>query len=182
MAVSESNQPYHLHPKDTQTISVASPNCHEQTLQLRSPHADVATPSSFSTENGRVSNSPRRFREQCENGCDNADNISMSPEVTQDLLVLEFQTDLRQTQRGPSQTQKMNTSTLTSPKVLRNRKLERLTKDIVEHNKITLGRNMSKCGSYVRVHTFRQEKPHNVSKVCIKFCFLNHLHITKIIQ
>lgn len=180
MAVSEPDQPYHLHPQDAQTRSVASPNCHKNALQLRSPHAELSRPSSFSTVNEIDKNSQRGFREKCKNGFDNAENISTSPELTEDVHALESQTcyqqELRQTQQGPSQTQKMSTSMLTSPKVLWNKKLERLTKDIVEHNKITLGCNTSKCGSYVRVHAFKQEMPHNVNKVSIKCCFLNQLH------
>lgn len=177
MTVSESDQPYHLHPQDAETNSMASPNRHKHALQLRSPHADLSKPSSFSTVNKSDNTSPRGFRDKCENGCDNAENINTSPELTEDVHASEFQTDLRHTQ-------KMSTSTLTSPKVLRNKKLERQTKDIVERNKITLGRNTSKCGSYMRVHAFMQEMPHHVNKVCIQCCFLNQLHLimTKISQ
>ncbi|KAM7398638.1 hypothetical protein PAMA_006515 [Pampus argenteus] len=73
----------------------------------------------------------------------------------------------RRTQGEPVQTQQMNTSALKSWKVLSNKKLdrERLTEDIVERNKITLGRHTSKCGSYVRVHAPQQEMPQNVNKV-----------------
>ncbi|TMS14438.1 Jhy protein-like protein [Larimichthys crocea] len=59
----------------------------------------------------------------------------------------------------------MSTSTLSSPKVLSNNKVERLTEDIVERNKITLGRNTSKCGSYATVHALKQDMPHDVNKV-----------------
>lgn len=168
MAVSESDQPYHLHPQDAQTNSVNSPNCHKHALQLRSPHAELSRPSSFSTVNESDNTSPRGFRKKCENGCDSAENISTSPELTEDVHASKFQAD-------PRHTHKMSTSTLSSPKVLRNKKLERQTKDIVERNKITLGRNTSKCGSYLR----GQEMPHHLKKVCIQTLYnvLNRLHL-----
>ncbi|KAI4814384.1 hypothetical protein KUCAC02_003580 [Chaenocephalus aceratus] len=45
-----------------------------------------------------------------------------------------------------------------------NKKLESLAEDIVERNKMTLGRNSSKRGSYVSVHALKQERPHKVNK------------------
>uniref|UniRef100_A0A3Q3K0J7 Junctional cadherin complex regulator n=1 Tax=Monopterus albus TaxID=43700 RepID=A0A3Q3K0J7_MONAL len=60
-----------------------------------------------------------------------------------------------------SPTQKMSASTLANLKVISNKKLERQKEDIVERNKITLGRNTSRSGSYVRVHTHKQETLHN---------------------
>lgn len=168
MAVSETHQSYHLHPQDAQTDSVASHNCQKHTLQHRSMHADLSRPSSVSTVNESDNTSPRGFREKCENG-DNAENMNTSPELPEAIHASESLTD-------QTHTQKMSTSTLTSPKVLRNKKHEKQTKDIVERNKITLGRNTSKCGSYMRLHTFIQEMPHHVNKVCIKYLFPNQLN------
>ncbi|XP_059208083.1 jhy protein homolog [Centropristis striata] len=61
------------------------------------------------------------------------------------------------------QVQQMSTSTC--PKVLLNKKLDRPNEDIVERNKITLGRNATKGGSYVRVHAGKQDTPPSVHQV-----------------
>lgn len=159
MTGNESDQLNRLHAQDGQTSSVISPHCLSHALQLRSPEADLSRPSSIFTKNES----------------DNTENISRSPELTEDIhmmYVQEFKTyyqqDQRCTQGGPTQTQQMSMSTLTSPNVSSNRKLERFTEDIVERNKITLGRNTPKCGSYVMVHGLKQAMPHNVNKVCIE--------------
>ncbi|XP_071317277.1 jhy protein homolog isoform X2 [Trachinotus anak] len=79
----------------------------------------------------------------------------------------EFQTHYQQplgcTQGEPIQD--TSTPMLTSLKVISNKKPERPMEDIVERNKTTLGRNTSKCGSYVRAHSLKQEMPHNVIEV-----------------
>lgn len=169
MAGNESDQSNCLHAQDGQTSSVTSPHCHSHALQLRSPEADLSRPSSIFTKNESDNTLQKGFREECENRCDNA------PELTEDIhtmYIQEFKTYYRQDQRrthgGPTQTQQMSMSTLMSPKVLSNKKLQRFTEDIVERNKITLGRNAPKCGSYVMVHGLKQVMPHNVNKVCIE--------------
>uniref|UniRef100_A0A3B4VFQ2 Uncharacterized protein n=1 Tax=Seriola dumerili TaxID=41447 RepID=A0A3B4VFQ2_SERDU len=69
--------------------------------------------------------------------------------------------------------QKTNTPKFTSHDVLSNKKLERPMEDIVERNKITLGRSTSKRGSYVRVYSLKQQMPINVSEVHTECSFLN---------
>ncbi len=174
MAGNESDEPNRLHAQDGQTSSVTSAHCHSHALQLRSPEADLSRPSSIFTKNESENTLQRGFREKHENSCDNAgENISRSPKLTEDthtMYIQEcktyYQQDQRRTQGGPTQTQQMSMSTLTSPKVLSNKKMERFTEDIVERNKITLGRNTHRCGSYAMVHGLKQEMPHNVNKVC----------------
>ncbi|XP_044078909.1 jhy protein homolog [Siniperca chuatsi] len=173
MAGNESDQPYRLHPQDGQTSSVTPPHCHKHALRLRSPGADLPRPSSTSIKNENDNTLQGGFREKCENSCYNAgENISRSPELTEGLhavYIQDFKTyyqqDRRRTQGGPTQTQQMSASTLMNPKVLSKKKLERVTENIVERNKTTLGRNRSKFGSYVMVHALKQEMPHNVNKV-----------------
>ncbi|XP_054482419.1 jhy protein homolog [Anoplopoma fimbria] len=169
MAASGSDWPYHLYPEDVQTSSVTSPNGHNHGSQLQSPEADHSKPSCSITTNERDESLLRGFREKCGNSCDNAgENVSRSPELTKDIhamYIQEFKTiflrELRRTQGGPTQRQQ----TSTSPKVPFNKKLERLSEDMVERNKMTLGRNTSKCGSYASVHVRKQEMPHNINKV-----------------
>ncbi|XP_051257486.1 jhy protein homolog isoform X1 [Dicentrarchus labrax] len=159
MAGSESEQPYRLHPQNGQTS-----HHDNHALQFRSPGGDLSRPSSIFTKNESDNTSQRGFKQMCENNCDNAaENISRAPERIE--FKTHYQQDLRHAQAGPTQTEHISTSTLLSPKVLMNKKLERLTEDIVERNKITLGRNTSKCGSYVTVHALKQEIPHNENKV-----------------
>ncbi|XP_045894813.1 jhy protein homolog isoform X2 [Micropterus dolomieu] len=168
MADIESNQPNRLHPQDGQTSSVTSPPCHNNAFQLRLPNADFSRPPGMFTKNESDNTLQREFRENHENSCYNADeSISRFPELTEDIhavYIQKFKQDLRLTQGRPTQTQQINTATLKSPEVLLNKKLERPIEDIVERNKITLGRNTSKCGSYVMVHALKQEVPHNVKK------------------
>ncbi|XP_029304261.1 jhy protein homolog isoform X2 [Cottoperca gobio] len=170
MAGNESEQPYCLHPQDGHISSVTSLDCNNHALQLRSPEADLSKPPCIFTKNESDKNVLKGFRKKRETSCDNAgENNSRSPELTKvhAMLIPEYNTyylqELRRTQGGPTQLQQMSISKF--PKILLNKKQERLTEDIVERNKVTLGRNTSKCGSYVSVHALKQERPHNVFKV-----------------
>lgn len=176
MAGNECDQPYRLHPQDGQISFVQSPHRHKHTVQLRSPEVDLSKPTYSSTKNDRGG-----FEEKHQNSCDKAGvDISRSPELTEnsedinDVYIQEFQSDyhheLRRTQGGSIQTQQTSSSMLKSSKVLSNKKQERLNKDIVERNKITLGRHASKYGSYARVHAVKQEMPQNLNKVCTVAC------------
>ncbi|XP_034745425.1 jhy protein homolog isoform X2 [Etheostoma cragini] len=141
----ESDQPYRLHPQHGQTSSVTSPHCHNLALQLGSPKADHSKPSCLFTKDDS----------------DNVGQYNRSPEQPNDICVVSKNIQER-TQGGPTQIQQMSTPSV--PKVVLKNKLERLTKDIVERNKKTLGRNTSKCGSYVSVHALNREMPHHVNK------------------
>ncbi|XP_037604119.1 jhy protein homolog isoform X2 [Sebastes umbrosus] len=162
VAGEESDQPYRLHSQEGQTSSITSRHCHSHALQLTSPEAES---SSMFNEN-ESDKSLKRSRKKRGDSCDSAgENISRSPELTGDIHAMYIQEckndylqELRRTQGGQM-------STSTPPKVLVNKKLERPTEDIVERNKITLGRNACKCGSYASVHALKQETPHNVNKV-----------------
>lgn len=169
MAGNESDQPYRLHPQDGQNSSVTGPYCHNSALQLSSPETDLSRPSSIFSKNQSDNTSQRGFRQMCKHDCDR------SPELTKDehaTYMPEFNTyyqqELTHTHGGPTQTQQMSTLALWSSKVIVNKKPERLKEDIVERNKITLGRNTSKCGSYVTMHALKHDTPHSVNKVCIK--------------
>ncbi|XP_074468147.1 jhy protein homolog isoform X1 [Sebastes fasciatus] len=163
VAGEESDQPYRLHSQEGQTSSITSRHCHSHALQLRSPEAES---SCMFNENESDKSLLKRSRKKRKDSCDSAgEHISRPPELTTDIhamYIQECKTDylqeLRRTQRGQM-------STSTPPKVLVNKKLERPTEDIVERNKITLGRNACKYGSYASVHALKQETPHNVNKV-----------------
>ncbi|KAM7374906.1 hypothetical protein PAMP_007540 [Pampus punctatissimus] len=175
----ECDQPYCLHPQDGQISLVTSPHRHNHARQRRSPEADLSRPSSISAKNESDASLQVGLKENHESNCDQAgEDISTFHKLTEHLedrhinkYVQECQPDSlhepRRTQGEPVQTQQMSTSALKSPKVLSSKKLdrERLTEDIVERNKITLGRHTSKCGSYVRVHALQQEMPQNLNKV-----------------
>ncbi|TKS83818.1 hypothetical protein D9C73_017931 [Collichthys lucidus] len=151
-----SDQPYHLHPQGGQDSSTTSPHCHNQGLKLRSPEVDLSRPS---RESDNISQRGAKTKSE--------KYISRCPEPTEkEEYKTCYQQELRHPRGGPSETQHMSTSTLSSPKVLSNNKVERPTEDIVERNKITLGCNTSKCGSYATVHALKQQDvPHNVNKV-----------------
>ncbi len=175
MADNLSDLPYHLHPEDYQNSSVSSPHCHNHVPHLRSPEADLSRSSSFFTKNESDKTLQRGFRKMRENSCDSAgENVNGSPELSEDVVHAtnsqELKGQLRNTQVRPTQAQDISTSAFSIPMVLSNKKTERLTENIVERNKITLGCNTSKCDSYVMVHALKQDMPHNRNKVCIKFC------------
>lgn len=107
--------------------------------------------------------------------CDNsADNISGSPELTEDVHATytpEFNTYyhdvMKHKGRGPAQAQQIHASALLNPKAKVDKKPERIKEDIVERNKITLGRNTAKCGSYMTMHALKNGTPYNVSKMLL---------------
>lgn len=174
MAGNLSGEPFRLHPQDDQISSVSSSHWHSHSSQQRSPEADLSRPSSIFTKNESEMTS-ERFRKMNENSHDSAGEIiNRSHELTKDVAQAtnsqEFKVyqELRPTQLGSTQAHNMSTSAVSSLKVLSNKKSEKLTQSIVEHNKITLGRNISKCGSYVMIFETKQEMPHNRTKVCIK--------------
>ncbi|CAK6971676.1 jhy protein homolog [Scomber scombrus] len=171
MTGNECDQPYRLHPQDGQNSFIQSPHPHKHAVQLRSPEVDLSRPTNISTKNDRGG-----FEGKHQNSCDKAGvDISRSPELTENsedinaVYIQEFQSDyhheLRRTQGESIQTQQTSSSTLKSSKVLSNKKQERLNEDIVERNKITLGRHASKYGSYARVHAVKQEMPQNLNTV-----------------
>ncbi|XP_029923979.1 jhy protein homolog [Myripristis murdjan] len=55
---------------------------------------------------------------------------------------------------------------LKSSKSVPNKQLGKLREDIVERNKITLGRNIAKRGSYLKAHVLKRETPTSVNEVC----------------
>ncbi|KAL7389344.1 hypothetical protein ABVT39_002123 [Epinephelus coioides] len=167
MAGNEFDQPYRLHSPDDQTSSVTSPHSHA--LQLPSPEADHLKPSCFFNKNESDRALHKGFRNKHENSYDNAGgNIIRSPGLTKDMHAMsiqEFKTYQQQERRQGGPPGKQQTRTSTISKVPQSKKPERLTEDMVERNKITLGRNTSKCSSYMRVHALKQEASHNVKKV-----------------
>ncbi|KAK1882610.1 Jhy protein like [Dissostichus eleginoides] len=152
----DESDPYCLHPQNAQTGS-ATPAHHE--LQPPSPEADHSKPPC-----GK--NTLKGFRRKSVNRCDNAGENRRSTELTKDATYIQSKAyllqELRSTQGGTTQIQQISTSKY--PKFSLNKKLESLAEDIVERNKMTLGRNSSKRGSYVSVHALKQERPHKVNK------------------
>ncbi|XP_034406345.1 jhy protein homolog isoform X2 [Cyclopterus lumpus] len=144
-AGNEPDQPYHLHPQDDQTGAVTSPHSHNHALQPQSPEEDHSKPSCSVTKNDGDKSLPMGFREKCVRSCD-----------IQNLKTLFLQ-ELGGTHGGPTQIQQMSTF----PIVLFNK----MSEDIVERNKTTLGRKTSQCGSYASVYGRKQEMPHNSNKV-----------------
>ncbi|XP_042355557.1 jhy protein homolog [Plectropomus leopardus] len=165
MAGNEPNQPYRLHLQDDQTNSETSP--HNHALQRTSPEADHLQPPAFSTKTESDKSSQKGLRDKHEYSCDSTgDNVSRSPGLTEDVRAIsiqEFKTYQQQELRqgGSTQNQQMGTF----PKVSLSKKPEKPTEDIVERNKLTLGRNKSKRGSYVHMHAPKQETPNKVTQI-----------------
>ncbi|XP_071761384.1 jhy protein homolog [Centroberyx gerrardi] len=183
MTGDEPAQPYHLHPHDGQAGHAASltspphPRAHHhRASQARSPEPSHPSPST-SSEKDNGSTSQRGLKVKHERGLDCASEISSSsPEPAEHFEEIharykqEFQTyfeqELSHTQGRAITKQQKSMSKLKSPKLLSNRKLEKLREDIVERNKLTLGRNTAKCGSYLKAHAPKRETPDTVNEVC----------------
>ncbi|KAM6983471.1 jhy protein homolog [Tautogolabrus adspersus] len=162
-AAKECHKPYRLHPQDPQTGSVTS-LYKKHDSQPRSLETHFSSPTRNSTKTDRDS-LQTGFKDKLE-------NMRRSPEVVENKLAMysqEFKTynqqELRARQAGDTQTQTQQTLKSKGPKVLSQRKLERLAEDIVERNKVTLGRNKPGNSSYVMVHALKQEMPQHVNKV-----------------
>lgn len=143
------DQPYLLHPQYGPTSAMTtppSPPPQGNTLQLR-PSEEDHIPQGFHRKTDICNENPIA-------------NNSTSAELTKQHAV-HNQT---QTQgRTVLQMDKM-----VSPKDLSN---QNKTEDIVERNKITLGRNtLRKYGSYAKTHALKTDTPQNATKVCNVVC------------
>lgn len=138
MAGNEPDQPYRLHPQDVETSTPTSPHFHHHALQFRSAVVDLSKP---------PCNNPKEERDK-----------SL---LTGDKCKTFFQQEPRCPQGRLTATEQMTAF----PKDLFNKKPERLSGEIVERNKTTLGHNTSKRGSYASVHVRKQD----VNKVRISF-------------
>ncbi|XP_056267864.1 jhy protein homolog isoform X2 [Pseudoliparis swirei] len=155
MAGNKPDQPYHLHPQDVQTSAVTSPHSHNHVL---SPEVDHSKSSCNVTKN-------EGEKEKCVSSCNDAGgNASRSPELAKDIhakhiqnLKTLFLQDLGGTQGGLNRIQQMSSV----PIVLFNK----MSEDIVERNKTTLGCKTSKGGSYASVYGRKQEMPHHSNTV-----------------
>ncbi|CAJ1064726.1 jhy protein homolog isoform X2 [Xyrichtys novacula] len=124
----ESDQPYHLHPLDSETGSVIYPNSKDYTIQPRSEEAGLSSPLSSFTE-------------------DEEDKHAMHVQQCK----IYNQQELSDTEA------KTNTTQQTSPKVLSQRELEGLTKDFIKLNQVTGRRNKAGPNSYMMVHALKKE-------------------------
>lgn len=154
------------------TSSVTSPRCAERALQLSSSDTDLSGPFTISSKNESHNSWKGGFGEDSETKCDNAGGpLDLTADI-QAMHIREFQTqhqnELRHTQGAPIQTLQRSTSSLTAPKVSSNGKIGIRTEDIVERNKITLGRDKSRGGSYLKAYGFKQAMAHKEKKVCIE--------------
>lgn len=117
---------------------------HNNSVQRSSPGADFPRPTDIFSENQSDMTSQTEFGEKPE--CDHdivAENIPSAPEHA---------------------SHKPESDTHHQP-VTANKKLER-QEDIVERNKVTLGRSTCRGGSYVTMYAHKQGTSHNVNKVC----------------
>ncbi|XP_028278054.1 jhy protein homolog [Parambassis ranga] len=146
----ESDRPYCLHPQND---------------AVSSAEANVSVPCSSSTKDESHKTQQRTFREKGENSCDKTDENTGWPELTEGLQSMHIQEYPQQRLRHTQGAQQRSTSPLRSPKTFSNKKPESLMEDIVERNKVTLGRIASKSGSYLKAHALKQEIPHHVKKV-----------------
>lgn len=165
----DSQQPYCLHPQDSQASSETSTPYNHCASRCRSPEADLSRSPRIFTEDESGNASQREYGQMCEKNWDGAGaNSCRLAMLTEEIVAADFQPHNHQEPKctqGEGPIQKTNTSTLTSPEV--NKKPGTLREDIVERNKITLGRSTSKHGSYVKVHSLKQEMPHTVIEVRI---------------
>lgn len=187
---SESDQPYHLHPQDGQTYQPVSGTSHRHKHASKHKSSDPEHQSpTVSSDKDKENNSTLQeaFKVNHESYCD---YVGESPSSSLELAerfedlhaeyIQEFQTyqeeDLGREQERATEKQPKSSPTSKNSKPLLNKKPERLTEDIVERNKITLGRMASKGGSYQKVYGPKKEKPHHLKEVCRIFSFKRQLH------
>ncbi|XP_061606671.1 jhy protein homolog isoform X2 [Phyllopteryx taeniolatus] len=164
IAGSDCNQPYHLHPQDDEVSSITTQLCHSNALCHSSPKSNSSRSCSASTTH-------RQSKDQLQNSCDNVDkNSKRSLEPTEHMeemhamYLKEYQTyyqkELQHIPGGSLQISPITASSQTPGK----KKRHTQTEDLVERNKITLGRSTSGKGSYVNMHALHQKKRHIVKK------------------
>nr|XP_057944068.1 jhy protein homolog [Doryrhamphus excisus] len=140
-------QPYHLHSQ-YDPVSAIKTQHYNKALCMSS--------SDISTKADGDNTSNNQFKDAIQNGCD-ADDIT---EHSIDLKV--YHTDNQQeVGRGffPISV------TTESPKTLRKKKQRKQTGDLIQRNKITLGRSVSGHGSYVSMHALKQKTSHAVKEL-----------------
>ncbi|CAL8267093.1 unnamed protein product [Merluccius merluccius] len=137
MAQDEARGPYHLHPQHGVAGNSGYPD--HQTTQTRSNA--LLLPEANQTP-GKEDTAVQRESSHGDTG--EHHNVPAQPQPSQNV------------QEVAAGKRSKNTSKLKSP-LLAYRNLERTREDIVERNKITLGRNTAKCGSYLKAHAPKQE-------------------------
>lgn len=116
-------------------------------------------------------------RDKCEENCDSISDDGSRSELTEDSGDVH-PTHLNQQEQRHTQVQCVQSTLESSGVRSRSKKTECVKEDIVERNKITLGRLMYNDGSYLRAHALNREKPHTVKKVrtdqisCVLFVLL----------
>lgn len=139
MSADKSDQPYHHHPQDGRTSSSLS---HNDNVARRSTEMDDPRTSDIFSDNQRNVTSRAGLRRDSE--CD------VQPEVGE-----------ASSEQGDN---KPESNVHQQPGVTASKKLER-QEDIVERNKITLGRNTFPGGSYRMAYAHKQSRAHNGNKV-----------------
>ncbi|KAK0136592.1 hypothetical protein N1851_027259 [Merluccius polli] len=137
MAQDEAREPYHLHPQHRVAGNSGYPD--HQTTQTRSNA--LLLPEANQTL-GKEDTAVQRESSHGDTGENH--KVPAQPQPSQNV------------QEVAAGKRSKNTSKLKSP-LLAYRNLERTREDIVERNKITLGRNTAKCGSYLKAHAPKQE-------------------------
>ncbi|XP_076017312.1 jhy protein homolog [Genypterus blacodes] len=176
---SETAKPYHLHPQDGQTNRPVSGTSHRHNRASKHKSSDPEhqSPSvSSGKDKGNNSTLQEAFKVNQESyreyaGASPSSSVELS-ERLEDLhaqYIQEIQTYQEEELDGEEgraiEKQQKSSSTSKKSKPLAKKKTERLTEDIVERNKITLGRMASSGGSYLKVHGPKKEKPHHSKEV-----------------
>ncbi|XP_061660169.1 jhy protein homolog isoform X2 [Syngnathoides biaculeatus] len=163
-AGSDCDQPFHLHPQDDQVSSITAQLWHSSTLCRCSPK--------FNSSRGCCGRTTHeQSKDQVQNSCDNLDtNIKRSLELPEHMeekhtmYFKEHQTCYqKELQHIPGGSFHISPTTASS-QTLGKKKPQTQTEDLVERNKITLGRITSDQGSYVNMHALHQKKHQTVKK------------------
>ncbi|XP_074527718.1 jhy protein homolog isoform X2 [Halichoeres trimaculatus] len=128
---SHSDQPYHLHPPHSGTGSVISASYIKYSSQPSSQEAHCSglscpPPTYVKNKHAVHIQQFKNFNQQGPGGAEGGANKSQA------------------------------TIAQTTPKVISGEKLEEMTKDVVKHNKVTLGRDKPEHNSYMMVHALKK--------------------------
>ncbi|XP_047462254.1 jhy protein homolog [Mugil cephalus] len=146
-------------------VVASSPRCADRALQLSSSDTDLSGPFIVSSINKSHTSWKRVVGEDSDTKYDHVNLTADIQAMHIRDLQTQYQNELRHTQKAPTQTQQRSTSSLTAHKVSSNGKLGVWAEDIVERNKVTLGRDQSKCGSYLKAYGLKKGMAHKERKV-----------------
>ncbi|XP_057677425.1 jhy protein homolog [Corythoichthys intestinalis] len=152
---SDYNQPYHLHPQEDQISLMTTQLNHNDALYHSSPKSNLSRSWCDSTTQKQLKNKTQTSFSSLEDNFKRPLELPEDMEATPANCLKEYQNTYNQKELQQS----------TTKETIGKKKRYSQTEDLVERNKITLGRSTSGYGSYVNMFALQQKKPHILNKL-----------------